>query len=65
MIRVSKTARPMKVVESLDDLPDFKSEADEAEFWATHELGQEILDAMGPLDDILGPPDRTRQRPAP
>ena len=60
MIRVSKTKRPTKVLESLDDLPEFKSEAEEAEFWSTHELGQKILDAMGPLDDVLGPPDPTR-----
>ena len=65
MIRVSKTKRPTKVLESLDDLPDFKSEAEEAEFWATHELGSKILDAMGPLDDVLGPPDPSRRRPAP
>ena len=65
MIRISKTSPPMKVLESLDDLPDFKSEAEEAEFWGTHELGPAILDAMEPLDDILGPPDESRRRPAP
>ncbi len=65
MIRVNKITSPMKVLESWDDLPEFENEAEEAEFWATHELGQEILDAMGPLDDILGPPDPRRQRPAP
>ena len=65
MIRTSKTAAPMKVLESWDDLPDFESEAEEAEFWATHELGPQILDAMGPLDDVLGPPDPSRRRPTP
>lgn len=65
MMRISKIKPRMKVLESWDDLPDFENEAEEAEFWATHELGPEILDAMGPLDDILGPPDRTRQRPHP
>ena len=65
MIRIREIKSPMKVLESWDDLPDFKSEAEEAEFWATHELGSKILDAMGPLDDVLGPPDPSRRRPAP
>jgi hypothetical protein len=65
MIRFSKTAAPMKVLESWDDLPDFVSEAEEAEFWGTHELGPKILDAMGSLDDVLGSPDPSRQRLAP
>jgi hypothetical protein len=52
----------MIIVTSLDDVPDFGSEAEEAEYWDTHELGGEALEKMGPLDDILGPPD---QRPSP
>jgi hypothetical protein len=65
MIRIGKITPSMTVLESWDDLPEFKSEAEEAEFWATHELGPKILDAMGPLDDVLGPPDPSRRRPAP
>jgi len=64
MIRPS-SKRQMVVVENLDDVPDFSSEAEEVEYWDTHELGGEALEKMGPLDDILGPPDRTRQRPTP
>jgi hypothetical protein len=60
MIRTSKTKQPTTILESLDDLPEFRSEAEEAEFWSTHELGQEILDAMGSLDDVLPPPDSRR-----
>jgi hypothetical protein len=63
MIQTSKTTPPMKVIESLDDLPDFRNEAEEAEFWATHELGGAALEKMGALDDVLGPPDSSRVPP--
>lgn len=29
-------------VHSLDEIPDFKSEAEEAEWWSTHELNEEL-----------------------
>ena len=48
----------MEVLESLDDLPVFKTEAEEADFWATHELGQEILNQMGPMEPGILPPPR-------
>ena len=53
-----RTKRQMKVLESLDDLPTFRTEAEEADFWATHELGQEILDQMGPMEPGILPPPR-------
>lgn len=56
MIRRGETQRQMKVLESLDDVPNFETEAQEADFWATHELGESILEAMGPLDDVLPRP---------
>ncbi len=58
------TQRKMKVLESLDDLPAFANEAEEAEFWSTHELGEAILDQMSPIgDDEDLPPARPRGRP--
>src|ERR1700730_12915079 len=38
-----------------DQIPDFKSEDEEDEFWSTHELGPAILEEMRPhkLDGIL------------
>ena len=55
--------RDMKVLESLEDLPEFANEAEEAEFWSTHELGEAILDQMRPIgDDEDLPPARPRTR---
>jgi len=53
---------PLNEIQSWDDVPDFASEAEEAAFWATHGLGDELLDRMGPLDDVL-PQPRPRTRP--
>jgi len=64
MIRDGRTERRMKVLESLDDLPVFKTEAEEADFWATHELGQEILDQMGPMEPGILPPPRVEPSPS-
>ncbi|MEJ7842565.1 MAG: CopG family antitoxin [Rubrobacter sp.] len=53
----------MKEISSLEEIPDFKSEEEEAEFWATHSLGDEILDKMGPVPEDELPPVRPRTRP--
>ena len=42
-------------------MPEFANEAEEAEFWATHSFGEELLEQMGPLDDVL-PPARPNTR---
>lgn len=55
--------RRMKEISSLEEIPDFKSEEEEAEFWATHSLGDEILDKMGPVPEDELPPVRPRTRP--
>jgi hypothetical protein len=44
------------------EVPEFASEAEEAEFWGTHGLGPALLDQMGPLDDVLPPPRPRRRR---
>lgn len=53
---------PMQVVRSWDEVPDFKTEDEEAEFWATHDLGEEILEQMGPIPEGVLPPPRSRGR---
>jgi hypothetical protein len=53
----------MKVLRSMDDVPEFENEDQEAEFWATHELGDEIIDQMGPPPDGLLPPPDSHPRP--
>lgn len=46
-------------VERREDIPRFKNEAEEAEFWATHDLAGPLLDEMQPVpldgDDELPP----------
>jgi hypothetical protein len=54
--------RRSKVVETADDIPAFKSEDEEAQFWSTHELGGELLERMGSLGEDVLPPPRTRSR---
>ena len=50
-------------INSWDDVPMFANEAEEAEFWATHGLGDALL-AKGLTEDDLGlPPPRPRTRP--
>lgn len=46
--------RPIK----REDVPEFATEAEEAAFWAEHELGEDILADMGPPPDDLLPPPR-------
>jgi hypothetical protein len=62
MIRGSKSVRSMSVVQRLGDVPEFATERQEADFWATHELGEEFLEAMGPLEPGILPPTRIEQR---
>ncbi len=52
---------PENQVRSWDDVPEFANEAEEAEFWAAHSFGEELLEQMGPLDDVL-PPARPNTR---
>ena len=36
--------REENVVRSVEEIPEFESEAEEAEFWATHSIGGELLE---------------------
>jgi hypothetical protein len=49
-----------ETVHRLEDIPDFQSEDEEHEFWSTHELGEELLNAAQPLDREGLPPQRKR-----
>jgi hypothetical protein len=44
----------LPVVEAWDEVPAFRTEAEEAEFWATHSLGKSILDQEFEEDPELG-----------
>lgn len=52
----------MKEIQSLDEIPEFKSEAQEAEFWATHSLGEEVLEKMESMPEGILPPSRTNSK---
>lgn len=53
--------REKRKVQSLEEIPEFGSEAEEARFWAEHELGEPLLAAMAPPEGLL-PPPRSRTR---
>lgn len=53
----------MTTINSFDDVPAFANEAEEADFWATHELGDAILARMGPVGEDALPPARPRTKP--
>lgn len=45
----ARPRRRLEAIHSWDDVPVFASEDDEAEFWATHALGDALLDQMRPI----------------
>ena len=53
----------MKTIHSFDEIPKFNTEDEEAEFWATHDLGEELLDLMGSVPEGILPPPRPPTRP--
>ena len=40
----------MKEINSFEKIPAFENEAEESEFWATHCLGDELLEQMQPIE---------------
>jgi hypothetical protein len=57
-------ARPsLTEIDRIDEIPTFASEEEEARFWSTHSLGQELLDAAEPPPPDEMPPTRGRSRP--
>lgn len=61
MARKSGTAK--KIVSRLEDIPKFKSEREESEFWASHELSDDLWDNAEPLPEGILPATRPRTRP--
>jgi hypothetical protein len=56
MMSTGPSSPPFTVVHSWDDVPDFTSENEEADFWASHELGDELWDTSDNDDDWLPKP---------
>ncbi len=48
--------REKNVVRSVEEIPEFESEAEEAEFWATHSMGGELLESDPQAVAELPPP---------
>jgi hypothetical protein len=53
----------MKEIQSPEEIPQFANETEEAEFWATHSLGEQFLSKMEPLPEDVLPPARPRTKP--
>lgn len=45
------------------EIPEFRNEEEEAEFWATHEITEEFIERAGPVPEGELPPPRSRTRP--
>lgn len=52
----------MVTINSEDEIPVFASEEEEAKFWDTHELGDEMLAKMQSIPEGILPPSRPRTR---
>jgi hypothetical protein len=52
----------MAILHDPSEIPPFASEDDEAEFWATHRLGPELLDQAEPIPKGERPPPRPSMR---
>jgi len=51
------------VVKRFEEIPPFHSEEEEAQFWAEHELSDDLLSEMQPLGEDVLPAPRTAARP--
>jgi hypothetical protein len=56
--------RRLVAIHDWDEVPEFASEADEADWWGEHSLGEELLAEMRPIreDDPNLPPPRASTR---
>ena len=59
----------LTVINSLDEIPHFKNEDEERDWWATHEFSDELWDSLPDaseeLDEILPLPDGKCSRKSP
>lgn len=60
MARQPKTMTPLK---SWKEVPSFRSEKEEADFWRTHTPSANLLKEMRELPETVLPPARPRTRP--
>lgn len=55
--------KELKEVNSPEEIPEFESEKEEAEFWSTHSFGEGFLEKMEPIPEGVLPPTRPRTKP--
>lgn len=55
--------RGMKEINSWDEVPQFKSEKEEQEWWDEHTIGEKLLDTFEPVKDGKLPMPRPRKTP--
>jgi hypothetical protein len=58
MAKRKRRNNTFETIHCLSDIPDFQLEDDEHAFWATHEFGEELLNAAKPLGQILRSEDQ-------
>jgi predicted DNA binding CopG/RHH family protein len=59
----ARPAPKMTTLHSLEEIPAFATESEEAAFWATHEIADELWDELPAVSDDQLPPARPRTRP--
>ncbi len=61
-----KTDKEMVEINSRDEIPEFKNEDEEHEFWSTHSFGEKLLDEFEPRSERDGlPPPRPETKASP
>jgi hypothetical protein len=57
-----KPERRLTLIHSLDEIPEFATEAEERAFWETHEVSDELAAQAEPLpEDVVALLDRIRE----
>lgn len=61
-----KIGKEMVEINSRDEIPEFKNEDEEHEFWSTHSFGEKLLEEFEPRSERDGlPPPRPETKPRP
>ncbi len=55
----------LKTIKSWEEVPEFKSEREEHEFWGSHSLSEEMLESFHPPAEGELPPPRPKTKPRP
>ena len=56
--------RRITIIHSLDEIPEFASDEEEARFWDTHEMSSALWHSLPPIPDDELPPIRQDTQPS-